>query len=108
MANLLSARAEQEANVGLRESARESYERAAETYRIYLERYPDVPDRAVLTYHYGDASFRAGRYRDAAEAFCWIRDGDLDPRLHEHAAAGCARSRAALEEGASSRNGTED
>lgn len=87
--------------------ARSYYERAAATYRLYLERYPTDPDRWILTFHLGTTSFHAGRYGEAAEALCSMRDRNLEPRLQERAADGCARSLAAMENGDSSGNVTE-
>jgi cellulose synthase operon protein C len=82
----LSARVGDERDAELPRRAVEEYERAAQGYRRFLERYPDDPDRPEILFNLADASFRAARYRDAATAYAELRDSDAAEPLRVEAA----------------------
>lgn len=75
-----------EENPELLRRAVEEYSLAAQGYRAYLEQYPNDPDAYEIGYNLAEAMYFSGNYREAAEAYAWVRDSNLDDRFREQAA----------------------
>ena len=58
--------------------AKGHYQRAAEAYRRYLERYPNNPQAYELQYNLADALYWSENYEEAARAYAAVRDSNLD------------------------------
>ena len=59
-------------------AAVEQYNLAAQSYKKYLELYPNSPDSYEMSYNLAEAYFWSEQYRPAAEYYLAVRDSQLD------------------------------
>lgn len=68
----------QQRNVRLCRDAQEEYALAAQSYRGYLERYPNNPQGYELHYNLADALYWSKSYEQAATEYAEVRDSNVD------------------------------
>lgn len=66
--------------------AQEQYQLAADSYKEYLELYPNTPDSYEMNYNLAEALFWSGNYQKAADQYLAVRDSQLDNRYQKDAA----------------------